>query len=86
MLCPQRSGGGALSPPDMSIKAFTNWRLWVTAPTDSNQGELAGEPIVAGPGPALPAEVATKIPASRAARKASESASSQGLLGPPPME
>ena len=41
--------------------------------------------MVLGPGPLLPAEVATNTPASVASRKASEVASLQGWA-PPPIE
>ena len=37
------------------------------------QGTQVGDPVVAGPGPLLPAESATKTPASAAYRKASSS-------------
>ena len=55
---------------------------WVLAPTVVSHG-LAWSRVVA-PGPELPADAATKIPAWVALRKASSSESSSGL-GPPPM-
>ena len=61
-------------------------RLLVLAPTEVTQGASAGEPIVVGAGPLLPAEVATKTPASRAARKAKAVSSVQGSRLLPPME
>ena len=56
-------------------------RLWVSAPTDVIHGASAGEPSVAAPGPSLPADVATKIPAARALRKPSVSKSSHAADG-----
>ena len=41
-------------------------RLWVLAPTVVSQGMVPGLPSVAGFGPELPAELATKTPASAA--------------------
>ena len=62
-------------------------RVWVEEPTVVSQDAVAGPLIVPGPGPLLPAAAAMKMPASRAARKAWESASVQGSLdGPPPTE
>ncbi len=52
--------------------------LWLFAPTEVIQGKSAGDPTVASPGPALPAEVATKTPASR---KASHERASTSLYG-----
>src|SRR4051812_19524137 len=41
-----------------------NWRASVSAPTVVSHGTDAGEPTVPTPGPALPAELAMKMPAS----------------------
>jgi hypothetical protein len=77
---------GAAPPPLIEVSELTKARLCVLAPTDSSQGEFAGEPTVSGRGPSFPAEAATKMPASRAPRNPSESLSPHGLEGPPPIE
>src|SRR4051794_1386856 len=51
-----------------------NWRASVSAPTVVSHGTPLGEPIVEAPGPELPAELATKTPASDAPRNAIASA------------
>jgi hypothetical protein len=47
-----------------------NDRARVVAPTEVTQGTEAGDPIVSGAGPELPAAAETKIPASAAPRRA----------------
>ncbi len=49
-------------------------------------GAFAGEPTVLGSGPLLPAETATKMPASNAASMASASVLCHGSREPPPIE
>src|SRR6478609_6518627 len=63
------------------VRALRLSRLCVEAPTEVSHGASAGEPVVAKPGPSLPFEVATKMPAARAARKPSVSKSSQDADG-----
>ncbi len=79
-LLPSMSGS---DPPLLlrSVSALPLWRLWVEAPTEVSHGASAGEPVVAGSGPSLPFEVATKMPAARAFRKPTVSKSSHSSDG-----
>ncbi len=81
---PMRLPGTVPGPVTSSVLAST--REMVVLATVVTQGALPGDPTVPASGPSLPAEVATKMPALRALRNASESGSPQGLSGPPPME
>src|SRR5437867_1485249 len=61
----------------------SNVRSVVAAATEVTQGAPAGEPMVPGFGPSLPVEVATKMPASDAYRKAISSGSTATGEGEP---
>ena len=61
-----RSSPGASVIVAVALKA----RELDAAATEVSHGTEAGEPTVSAPGPALPAELATKTPASDAPRKA----------------
>ena len=63
---PTMSAGGAVAPPVMSSSVLATTRLWVDAPTAAIHGPTAA--VVAGPGPALPAETEAAIPAARRLR------------------
>ena len=71
---------GCVAPPS-AVRSWTvacHCRLCWVAPTDVIHGTSAGEPTVSGPGPELPAEVATSMPAARALRNARPSGSLHG--------
>ena len=78
---PQRSFGGL--PGHLRVISLIK-ALCVLAPTLVIQGTVAGLLTVLGSGPSLPADVATKTPASAANRKAIWSAPVR--LAPPPIE
>ena len=59
-----------LSLAPLTVTVEMNARASVLAPTVVSHGTEAGEPTVPAPGPLLPAELATKTPASEAPRKA----------------
>src|SRR3954471_10148498 len=59
-----------VSPAPLIEAVALNWRASVEAATVVSHGTEAGEPTVPTPGPSLPAELATKTPASLAPRNA----------------
>jgi hypothetical protein len=67
--------------PLPNVTVLSNRRLWVLAPTAVTHGASAGEPTVAAPWPALPAEVATNTPARAANRNETASASEASADG-----
>src|SRR5690606_36896041 len=69
-----------VAPPSASIEVrlLRQCRSWVRLPTEVTQGAAAVAVMVAAPGPELPAETATWIPAARALRKARVLRSSHG--------
>src|SRR5919197_6542994 len=77
---------GGLVPPPMLVSALMNLRLCVVAATAVTQGAFAGEPIVDGAGPELPAATDAKTPASRAPRNACAFESLHASREPPPIE
>ena len=63
---PHRPVGGVPGP--LSVMSLMKARLCELAPTLVSHGTEAGPPMVPAPGPELPADVATKTPASAANR------------------
>ena len=73
------SGRVAASVAVMPVTEATYLRSCVVAPTVVIHGTSPGLPSVAAPGPSLPADVATWMPAARALRKPTASASDHGF-------
>src|SRR3954453_14904093 len=69
--------------PLLTVAAPSKVRAALSAATDVTHGAAVGVPRVPGPGPSLPAELATKTPASDAPRKEISTGSmSVGVLAP----
>ena len=75
---PVSAAGTGVGPVTSSRWAMT--RSWLTAATDMFHGAVFA--TVLGPGPLLPAEAATKMPAEYASRNAWSTRSFQGSSRP----
>src|SRR5213592_1228303 len=72
------------APADgVTVAVASKDRAGLSAPTEVIQGTAVGVPTVPGSGPSLPAELATKTPASEAPRKANSTGSMTFDVVPP---